>query len=114
MIGASVEEGSKLYRYLLKGVHNSDPQQQHNLLPHHSEASSRNTARTQEACETTVEQHVIHVQSIRQVTFDSYMNERLSKALQVTTGASLQQAVQLILLCPGKDSRLYSYLPDLV
>lgn len=45
MTWASVEEGSKLYRYLLKGVHNPDPQQQHNLLPHHSEASGRSVAR---------------------------------------------------------------------
>lgn len=35
---ASAEEGSKLYSYLLNGVNNPDPQQQHNLLPHHSPA----------------------------------------------------------------------------
>lgn len=33
------EEGSKLYSYLLRGPHDTDPQQQHNLLPHHNTAT---------------------------------------------------------------------------
>ncbi len=33
------EEGSKLYSYLLQGPHYTDPQQQHNLLPHHNTAT---------------------------------------------------------------------------
>lgn len=39
---APAKEGSKLYSYLLNRVHNLDPQQQHNLLPHHSKANCSN------------------------------------------------------------------------
>lgn len=43
------EEGGKLYSYLLNGAHNPDPQQQHNLLPHHSKANYRKMQRRRDA-----------------------------------------------------------------